>query len=175
MESPWIRPFDRGDEAAASRLLDAEFAGRLQVRLGETHDVLALPGFVAQAGDALAGVATYAVDGLRAELAVIAVTSPYRRRGIGSALLEAVASAAGDHGADELWLVTTNDNLDALRMYQRRGFRLQELRPGAVEVSRRTVKPSIPAVGDYGIPLRDELVLVRPLREPPSAGPRPGA
>ena len=157
-----IRALAATDEEAASRLLDAEVAGRLQVRLGELHDVLALPGFVAEVGGGLVGVATYAVEGERAELAVLAVSSTHRHRGIGSALVEAVASVVTEAGAGDLWLVTTNDNLDALRLYQRRGFRLSELRPGAVDLSRR-LKPTIPVVGQYGIPLRDELVLVRPL------------
>ena len=157
-----IRALAATDEEAASRLLDAEVAGRLQVRLGELHDVLALPGFVAEVGGGLVGVATYAVEGERAEVAVLAVSSTHRHRGIGSALVETVASVVTEAGAGDLWLVTTNDNLDALRLYQRRGFRLSELRPGAVDLSRR-LKPTIPVVGQHGIPLRDELVLVRPL------------
>src|SRR5918998_1019288 len=151
-----IRPLAETDEEAASRLLDAEVAGRRQIRLGEVHDVLALPGVVAEVDGGLVGVATYAVDGERAELAVLAVSSAHRLRGIGSAVIEAVVSAVIDAGANELWLITTNDNLDALGLYQRRGFRLSELRPGAVDVSRQ-LKPSIPVIGQHGIPLRDEL------------------
>jgi ribosomal protein S18 acetylase RimI-like enzyme len=59
-------------------------------------------------------------------------------------------------------LTTTNDNVDALRFYQRRGFRLAALRPGAVDEARR-IKPEIPQVGEHGIPLHDELDLVRPV------------
>ena len=62
-------------------------------------------------------------------------------------------------GCTRLWLVTTNDNVDALRFYQRRGFRLARLRAGAVDESRATLKPEIPTSGSYGIPLRDELEL----------------
>jgi hypothetical protein len=61
-----------------------------------------------------------------------------------------------------LVLTTTNDNLDALRFYQRREFRLVTVRPNAVEESRR-LKPQIPDVGCYDIPIRDELDLVREL------------
>ncbi len=68
----------------------------------------------------------------------------------------------GRRGCGTLWCTTTNDNVDALRLYQRRGFRLVRLRPGAVEESR-LVKPEIPRVGAHGIPLRDELDLERPL------------
>ena len=79
-------------------------------------------------------------------------------------LIEAIASALIDTGARELWLVTTNDNLDAIGLYQRRGFHLTELHPGAVDAARALLKPSIPLVGEHGIAMRDELVLVRPLR-----------
>jgi len=58
-----------------------------------------------------------------------------------------------------LWVLTTNDNLDALRFYQRRGFRLARLRAGAVDDARRTLKPEIPVAGDHGIRIRDELIL----------------
>ncbi|MDQ4067952.1 MAG: GNAT family N-acetyltransferase [Actinomycetota bacterium] len=166
-----IRAFGPADEAPATQLLDAYLGGRRQVRLGEMHDVLALPGFVAEDGDRIVGVATYALEGRRAELAVLLVTGEHRRLGVASSLISAVVTAVVDLGGDELWLVTTNDNLDALRFYQRRDFRLHELRPGAVDRSRK-VKPEIPLVGQHAIPLRDELVLVRPLREPLSAGPR---
>jgi hypothetical protein len=57
-----------------------------------------------------------------------------------------------------------------LRFYQRRGFELTALRRRAVEASRR-LKPQIPAIGLYGIPIRDELELDLSLSsEAPGAG-----
>jgi hypothetical protein len=56
-------------------------------------------------------------------------------------------------------VTTTNDNLAALRFYQRAGFRFAELRPGAVSEAR-SLKPSIPETGNDGIPIRDEIDLV---------------
>ena len=86
-------------------------------------------------------------------------------RGVGSALIEAVAASASASalGFEAIRLSTTNDNVDALRFYQRRGFRLSALRPGAVDESRR-LKPTISMNGQHGIPIHDELDLVRPLR-----------
>jgi RimJ/RimL family protein N-acetyltransferase len=63
-------------------------------------------------------------------------------------------------GCTRVRLTTTNDNLDAIRFYQRRGFKLSALRPDAVREARK-LKPEIPAVGDYGIPITDELDLER--------------
>jgi ribosomal protein S18 acetylase RimI-like enzyme len=59
-------------------------------------------------------------------------------------------------GARRIWLVTTNDNVRAIRFYQRWGMDLVGyLRHGA-DVSRR-VKPEIPERGGDGIPVRHEL------------------
>jgi hypothetical protein len=58
-------------------------------------------------------------------------------------------------------MINTNDNVDALRFDQRRGFCLVEVHRGAVDRSRVPLKPEIPAAGAYGIPLRDEIELER--------------
>jgi hypothetical protein len=55
--------------------------------------------------------------------------------------------------------LTTNDNIDGLHFYQRRGFRLTQLNAGAVDDARAMLKPEIPREGSYGIPLRHELIL----------------
>jgi ribosomal protein S18 acetylase RimI-like enzyme len=153
-----LRALSPDDEDDAAALLDKELGGRLQARLDVVHDVLDLDGFGAWDGKTLAGVATYAIDGDRVELAALAVAENRRRRGIGAELVDRVVDAARAAAAREVWLVTTNDNVDALRLYQLHGFALTELRAGAVERARAR-KPSIPLVGLYGIPLRDELVL----------------
>jgi GNAT superfamily N-acetyltransferase len=114
-------------------------------------------GFLAWSGDDLVGVATYVVSGPSCELLTLHATE--RFAGTGSALLAAVRSLAERAGCTRLWVVTTNDNVDALRFYQRRGFRLTALRPGAVEESRVNLKPEIPTSGAYGIRLCDELEL----------------
>jgi len=135
--------------------MEDEFGGCLQARRGELIDVLALPGFVAEKDGRPVGLVTYRREDGDCELAFIAAFE--RHRGIGTALLESLLEAVA--GCERIWLVTTNDNLDALRFYQRRGFRLAALRPGAVNDSRRRLQPQIGAVGQFGIPLRDELEL----------------
>jgi ribosomal protein S18 acetylase RimI-like enzyme len=150
-----VRAYRESDRAWAEVFMDDEFGGRLQARRGELIDVLALPGFVAERGGRRVGLVTYRVEGRACELAIIAAAE--RHQGVGTALLDALVEAV--HGCERIWLVTTNDNLDALRFYQRRGFRLAEVRPGAVDRARAELKPQISVVGAYGIPLRDELEL----------------
>jgi GNAT superfamily N-acetyltransferase len=138
-----------------------EHGMRHAARLGELHDPVADEAFLAEDGGDLVGVLTYRIDGRACEVSTLYADASLQ--GIGSALIEAVVDAARSAGSDRLWLVTTNDNVDAMRFYQRRGFRLVELHAGAVDASRATLKPSIPAIGEHGIPLHDELVLERRL------------
>jgi GNAT superfamily N-acetyltransferase len=89
---------------------------------------------------------------------VVALNALAPGQGVGTALLAALPAKLGS-GFTQLRLGTTNDNLDALRFYQRRGWRLAALRPGAVDQAR-AMKPSIPLIGAHGLPLRDEIDLV---------------
>ena len=153
-----VRPLCDADLRWAERLLDAELGGRHQARRGELVDVLGLPGLVAEREGVQVGLLTYRPAHGGAELE--AIVSGERHAGVGTALVEAVRRKLAGQG--RLWLVMTNDNLDALRFYQRRGFVLVALRPGAVALGRE-LKSSIPAVGAFGIPVRDELELELPL------------
>ena len=99
---------------------------------------------------------------------LVAINAFSRYQGIASALLRSIVDRLDRlEGFETLRLTTTNDNLDALQFYQRRGFRLQALRPGAVEAARAH-KPTISAVGEHGILIRDELDLTLQLRAPSS-------
>ena len=82
--------------------------------------------------------------------------------GWGTALVDAATAVARAAGCRRVWLITTNDNIDALRFYQRRGFTLVAVHAGAIDAARR-VKPAIPRVGGHGIPIRDEIELERRL------------
>lgn len=153
-----VRPYRPEDEPWATGFLDRQLGGRRQARRDEVLDVLESGlGFVAEAAAGRVGLATWRRDDGRAELTAIATTE--RGAGVGSSLVHAVCEAASSAGARSVWLVTTNDNLDALRFYQRRGFRLVALRPGATDDARRTLKSAIPVIGQNGIPMRDELEL----------------
>jgi GNAT superfamily N-acetyltransferase len=151
------RPEDGVEEFLAARNADRV------ARLGALEDALAHPHLVAHHADGtLAGVLTYIFGGEQCE--VLTLHAAHRHRGTGTALIEAIETLARDAGCTRLWLITTNDNVDALRFYQRRGFRLAKLHAGAVDDARARLKPDIPKTGDHGIPLRDELELELKLR-----------
>lgn len=154
-----IRAYAAGADAAlGTELLRDGLGGRLQARRGELVDVLVGDGLIAELDGRPVGLLTFRSDGPTAiELAALVVTEP--GRGVGSALVTAFLDEARLRGAARVWVVTTNDNLDALRLYQRRGFRLVALRAGAVDRARAELKPSIGETADNGIAIRDELEL----------------
>ena len=54
--------------------------------------------------------------------------------------------------------IKINDNLPALRFYQKRGFEMVRLFNNAIDRSRK-LKPEIPLFGIDGIPLKHEIEL----------------
>jgi GNAT superfamily N-acetyltransferase len=158
-----VRPRTDADVAAVESFLDANHSFRV-ARLGEVLRAIDHPALVADDGSRLVGLLTYVIAGDDCEILTLHAAEQWR--GTGSALVDAVARGAVEHGCSRLWLLTTNDNVDALRFYQRRGFRLTALHPGAVDQARRQLKPEIPEIGAHGIPIRDELILERRLEVP---------
>lgn len=167
-----IRPLRETDRAAVARFIEAEWGAGVIAVHGTVFRPAELPGFLAElpgqpSGGQPVGLLTYTIEkeeGVEGggALEIVTLNSVRRLAGTGTALLGYAVTEAGRRGCREIRLTTTNDNIDGLRFYQRRGFRLIALRPGAVDEARE-IKPQIPRTGDHGIPLHDELDLARPV------------
>ncbi|MEZ4709871.1 MAG: GNAT family N-acetyltransferase [Caldilineaceae bacterium] len=153
-----IRAITDNDRAWVREFMIEHWGAEMSVVRGEPFWPHQLPGFGAETADGeCIGLATYRLlDDATGELATI--DSLRSGLGVGAALVHAVADAVRAQGRQRLIVVTTNDNLHALRFYQRHGFVLAVLRVNALAASR-TLKPQIPLVGLDGIPLRDEIEL----------------
>jgi len=161
-ESLSVRERSDDDVDAVRAYLREQNAIRI-ARNGELVDPLEQPmllAFSAEQPGEIAGLLTW-IDG--EEVEILTLHAVAQQQGVGTALIEALAERCAERGRERLIVTTTNDNLGALRFYQRRGFRLRALRAGAVDESRSQLKPSIPAEGDDGIPKRDEIELEREL------------
>jgi len=156
-----VREAAAGDREWIAPLLEERWGATTVVSRGVIRDAAALPGFVAEAGGRPAGLATYAIVDDACEL--VTIDSLEEGRGVGTALVTAVVEAGRAAGCRRVWCITTNDNVAALRFYQRRGFVLVALHRGAIARSRE-LKPQISETGEDGIPIRDELELELVLR-----------
>lgn len=154
--APVVRRLADDDRPWANGLVVERWGSTCMVTRGVVHDLTRLPGLVAWLGQERVGLLLYRPGSDAWE--IVSLDSVLSAQGVGTALLDAVRQLAQAAGCRRLWLITTNDNLPALRFYQKRGFHLVAVYPDAVANARR-LKPEIPLVGLDGIPLRDELEL----------------
>jgi ribosomal protein S18 acetylase RimI-like enzyme len=115
-----------------------------------------LDGFIALDSDEWMGEITYAFSGSDCE--IVSLDSLREGQGIGTKLINAVLEEARAKNCKRVFLITTNDNLNALSFYQKRGFELVKINRGAM-IETRKLKPDIPLIGANNIPLRDEIEL----------------
>lgn len=101
----------------------------------------------------IVGLATFSVNNNTCEL--ISIDSEKQRKGIGTKMIKLIEKTVKEKGAKRIWLITTNDNYEAVIFYVKNGYRLVEIHKDALDISRK-LKPQIPFIGKYGIPLQDE-------------------
>jgi N-acetylglutamate synthase-like GNAT family acetyltransferase len=119
-----------------------------------------LPGFVIFDNNEIIGLLTYNIKNKECE--IVTLDSLIGNSGIGTALVDSMIIKAKNMGASRLWLMTTNDNINAIRFYQRRGFVFKGININAIQKSR-DLGQIIPQKGYFGIPVRDEIELEYPL------------
>ena len=155
-----IRPTEDRDHADVRQLLTDRWTAPEIMLDDEMIDASRLPGYVAHDGSELVGLVTLIKrDG---EWEILTLDSINRWGGVGSQLLDAVVTEARSKNMPRLTVRTSNDNLDAFRFYQRRGFRFERIGQGVID-RERELKPGIPLRGDYGIEIRDEVLFARAL------------
>lgn len=122
-----------------------------------------LPGFFSvDENNNVTGLVTYEIRNDECEIVTLDATEPHK--GIGTLLLKKVVEVAGQQRCSRVWCITTNDNLDAFRFYQRRGFSIVTIHRNAIEASRK-IKPSIPLYGNYNIAIADEIQLEHTIKQ----------
>ncbi len=132
------------------------WGGEEMISRGNVYRTEQLEGFVLEEGDKWIGLLTFFIRDDECE--VTSLDSLRENQGIGSRLMDEAVREARARNCKRLFLITTNDNLNALGFYQKRGLRLVAVYPGAVNESRKR-KPGIPLIGMIGIPLRYEIEL----------------
>ncbi|NJJ39029.1 GNAT family N-acetyltransferase [Paenibacillus apii] len=132
-------------------------SGPLMVSRGKVHRLEELPGCCAEDedGNLLSAIFYHVRNG---ECEIVSLESRTMNIGAGTRLIEAVIARARAEGWARVWLITSNDNTKAVRFYQKRGFDLKAVHRDAITEARK-LKPSIPLIGNDGIPIRHELEL----------------
>jgi ribosomal protein S18 acetylase RimI-like enzyme len=132
------------------------WGGEEMISRGNVYRSEQLDGFVVEDEDEWIGLLTFFIrDG---ECEVTSLDSLREGQGIGTMLIGKIVEEAQARNCKRLFLITTNDNLNTLGFYQKRGFEIVTVYRGAVNESRKR-KPSIPLIGMNRILLRDEIEL----------------
>lgn len=145
---PWIRD-----------VLTERWGSTEMVTAGKATNLCECPALIVSAGGRDIGLLTFLVEDRRCEIMSLDALEPMQ--GAGRALVGALQQRARREDWQGIMLITTNDNITALAVYQRLGFRITAVHPDAVALSRK-IKPSIPEVADNGLPIRDEIRLEWP-------------
>lgn len=121
---------------------------------GEIIDMTKVDGIIAMYTDEIVGLLTYVINGNKCE--ITSLDSLKEGNGIGTTLVNRVIDIAKEKKCNRIIVVTTNDNINAIRFYQKRGFDMARLYHNALDVSRK-LKPEIPMTGENDIPLKHEI------------------
>jgi GNAT superfamily N-acetyltransferase len=148
-----IIPINSEFRTQVNHWVEAEWAGPIVITKGVSHDTSNADGFISVTDRKLTGYILYTIQNRQCEILVL--QSILENHGIGSSLINSVIDLAKRKGCTRVWLITTNDNIHAIRFYQKFGFELKEVFINALDESRKQ-KPSIPLFGNEGIPLKHE-------------------
>lgn len=155
MKNISVRPIEEKDKEWIKKVMIDDWSSEMVVA-SKLFNTLMLSGFIAEFNDQLTGVVAYDIADGRLE--IVSLNSAQQGKGIGTALIEKVKELAKKKGLKSVWLVTSNDNIDSLKFYQKRGFRIIKVYPDAINKARK-IKPEIPLVGSNGIRIKDALEL----------------
>ena len=151
-----LRRITENDLPRLRQIWKKNWGDEFMVDRGVVYQPDHLEGFIAYQGPDCVGEITYAFNDGDCE--IVTLDSECEGQGLGTKLINAVVEEARKQNCRRVFLITTNDNLNALGFYQKRGFALVRIHRGAVTESRK-IKPSIPLIGMNNIPLRDEIEL----------------
>jgi GNAT superfamily N-acetyltransferase len=149
-----IRLKNRNDNERIASYLVNNWGGDFIISKGKSHYCEDLQGLIVEGDYSIKGLCLYLIE--NDELEVVLIESFEENLGVGSSLMKEIENIAIESSIKRIWLVTTNDNINAMRFYLKNGFVFRKIDRNAVDGYRK-IKQGIPLVGNYGIPIMDEL------------------
>jgi ribosomal protein S18 acetylase RimI-like enzyme len=149
-----IRLKNRNDNERIETYLVNNWGGDSIISKGRKHNCGDLQGLIAEGDYSINGMCLYNIE--ENELEILLIESFIEHNGIGSSLMKDIENIAAENNIKRIWFVTTNDNINAIRFYLKRGYTFKRIERNAIDEYRKQ-KPGIPIIGNYGIPILDEL------------------
>lgn len=142
------------ERTLSTKFISENWGSSLSVSQGKIYDTRLLPGFICIDNKNVIGLVTYHIENRECE--IVTLDSKVPDKGLGTALINMVLEKARNNNCSRVWLITTNDNINAMRFYQKRGFEWVGFYKNAIYESRQ-LKPEIPKYGNDNIPIKHEI------------------
>ena len=123
------------------------------VTRGKIYKAENLDGILTYDNEKIIGLGLYYIKGNECE--IVLLETFIQNKGIGTKIIERIKKIAKAKSCKRIWLITSNENINAIRFYQKRGFHISNIYINAMEESRK-IKPEIPKE-ENGIEIRDEI------------------
>lgn len=149
-----ITEITASDKELIIDFISVHWGSPLCVSRGKLYDPANLPGFICIENNKLLGLITYHIQDTDCE--IVNLNSLVQNSGLGTKLINKVISRAKENNCNRVWLVTTNDNINGIKFYQKRGFEWAGFHKNAIKESRK-LKPEIPEIGHDSIPIKHEI------------------
>ncbi len=156
----FVREAGPADAQATLELFERDFRRTTVLAFGEMMKLAELLAIVAEMTHDVAGALAYRLLPDAFQIVALATDPMWQRSGVGGYLVAEAELMARQQALPRVIFCATNDNLPALYFYQRRGYRITEVIPGA---ALPHIKPGF-ACGFAGIPVRDEIRLEKTLQ-----------
>jgi len=151
-----IRPVRDADRTWMRSEMKKWWGAEEVVLCGKVYYPAEMNGFIAHDDGEKYGLIIFRRD--QDQYEVMSLTTSEKHSPAARVLIETVIQDAREQKCRRVIVVTTNDNMDALRFYQKAGFHIHTIRTGVIAESRK-LKPEIPTYGNHRIPIRDEIEL----------------
>jgi len=149
-----IREKENADNNWINDKLKENWGSSILISRRKKYESSSLDGFIAENNEDKLGMCLYRIANNECEIIVFEAFE--QQKGIGTALLNTLIEKCSNSKLKRIWLITTNDNIDALRYYQKHGFEIVCIYRHEIEHSRK-MKPEIPIIGNHGIKINDEI------------------
>ena len=141
------------DHKAVSEIIGG-WGSDILVSRGKAYRTEDLDGILAYDEEKIIGLGLYYIKDKECE--IVLMETFLQNKGIGTQIIEKIKEIAKTQNCKRIWLITSNDNIDAIKFYQRKGFCFANIYIKAMDESRK-IKPEIPLIGNYGLPIKDEI------------------
>jgi N-acetylglutamate synthase-like GNAT family acetyltransferase len=123
------------------------------VSRGKIYRAEDLDGILVYESQKIIGLGLYYIKNNECEIVLLEIF--VANKGFGTQIIEKIKIIAKENNCKRIWVITTNNNINALKFYQKRGFYFSNIYINAMEESRK-IKPEIPKEYE-GIEIRDEI------------------